>query len=445
MKYCLSIDWFQVFCKAEAAIDFHLDTYIKGCDYCPAGYIPNYHVQGGRERHSIFRQSVTLYLHKFPLLHIFYQPKMSAIDPLAVAVKVANRALYSGTWAWYLEDVMKALGLHFVSISRLDLCCDFQHFTNMLDPRVFIQRYLAEGPLSDGIQYIRKGSNMYHVTGRKRKTFISESGEVDADRSQNRPEYIRFGSHKSGVSVYLYNKTLELYEKHHKPYIREMWVKNGIIEDETKPVWRLEISVKSKGMSVEDKSSSQVVKSLGLRNIRQLGLSDFVDQATIANVFWAYANKYWVFRQVTKVKYVKDMPIVPLFDVQLEPTIMPRDMSLSLDTGRAEMLAGRTLQRIADECPSIDTDAKHALWAASNVLVQIGVMKKDIFDKDVPPDLQFYNPYSDVWQQLLANYKVRPSQLHRLRYRCEHLLAERMRDLLDEPLFKLLADKCNFV
>lgn len=445
MKYCISIDWFQVFCRSTAKIDLHPDTYIQGLENCPAGYKPMYHIMPGREHHSIFRNSFSIDLHGFCLMHVHYTPKMRSLDPLSVAIKVSNRALYSGTWDWYLKDIMRLLDLTFVSISRMDICCDFQHFAEDLDPRLFIQRYLAEGPLNDGVQYIRKGSNKYFVIGRKRRKYVDNSGLVDNDRTQNQPENLRFGSHQSGVSAYLYNKSLELFEKHHKPYIRRLWEENGIIEDESKPVWRLEFSVKSKSMTVENKSSSQICKTLGLRDLRALNISDFATPGSVENIFWAYCNKFWVFRQLTEAKYIKDMPIVHLFDVDIEPTIIPRDMSLALDSGRSEMLAGRTLQKIADECTSLDTDQKHILYRASLILVQIGVMKKSIFDNDVPPELNYYSPYEDVWQQLLRNYRIRPSQLNRLRYRCEGLLAKRMSELMEDPLWLLLCDKSQYV
>lgn len=444
MRYCISVDWFQVFCESSGGLSLIPDTYFQGTDYCPSGYIPMYHVTGGIERHPIFRFSFTIRLHGFALAHIFMVPKMSAIKPTAVAVKVANRALYTDTWAWYLKDIMRALDLRFVSISRLDICCDLQTFADGLDPRLFIQRYLSEGNPEEITQYIRKGSNMYHVTGRKRKTFVDSSGVVSAERTQNRPEYIRWGSHKSGVSVYLYNKSLELLEKHHKPYIQEMWQKNGIIEDETKPVWRVEISIKSKGMTVENKKAAASVRALGLRDMRQLNIESFNNAFEVENVWWAYANKFFAFKKVTSAKYVKDMPEVLLFDVEFTPTIMPRDISKSYDTGRSEKLAAKCLERIIQQYPAIDHPQKVVLYKAASVLTQIGIMKQKVFEELIPEELSLLSPYGDAWNDLLRNYRVRPSQLQRMRLKCEHVMTERLRELMEEPLWNIMKDKTQF-
>lgn len=432
MKYCISIDWFQLFGKSTEKTQLILGTYIAGDCNCPAGYRPAYYVIASREKHPIFRDSYCVTLRGFPLIHIFAHPKMSVMKADAVAVKVANRALYTSTWAWYLNDILRLTGIVPISVTRVDLCCDLQTFSGGLEPTTFIQRYLNDGEAGVGVQYTRVGSNKYCVHGDKRmfsgqrpnywlrrieKDIDPDEGAISKEDSPNfsystwsQHQYLRFGTRKSGVSVYLYNKSLELLEKHSKPYISEMWQQNGIIEDDTKPVYRLEFSINAKGMSVENKPAQSIARKLGVKDLRSLTIEDFSTQARLEDIFWGYCNKFWRFKEVTPVKYKKDMPVVQLFDVQVESTIYPRDISKSLDTGRAERNAGKCLVRIADDYPCMEDTQRSVLREAGEILHRIGVMKQAIFDFDIPPELWFYAPDNDKWLALKKNYVARQSQ-----------------------------------
>ena len=459
MKYCISLDWFQLFGKRTAKTTLVLDTYICGDCNCPAGYRPAYRVQASKERHPIFKNAYCVSLNGFPLVHIFTEPKMSVMACEAVAVKVANRALYSATWAWYLCDILRLTFIEPISITRIDICCDFQKFYDDLEPSTFIQRYLNDGNGRESEQYIRVGSNKYCVHGDKRsyhgqrpnywekRVFRDVSGSEGVCPPQNFSEepittwsqhqYLRFGTRKSGVSTYLYNKSLELLEKKSKPYISEMWNKCGIIEDDSLPVYRLEFSINSKGMSVENKNTRPIAKKIGCRDLRHLGIEDFSSQASIENIFWGYANKFWRFKKVTNVAYRKDMPDVQLFDAQIESTILPRDISKTLDTGRAELNAANTLKKIAEQFPCLEDTARNKLREASHILVQLGVMKHAVFEYDIPPELWFYSAETDAWRLFEMNYLSRPAHRKRLQYYYAQDLAndvnKKLKERLKEP------------
>jgi len=456
MKYCISLDWFQLFGKRTAKTQLVLDTYICGDCNCPAGYRPAYRVLASRERHPIFREAYCVCLNGFPLVHIFASPKMSVMAPESVAIKVANRALYSSTWAWYLCDILRLTFIEPISITRIDICCDFQKFAGDLNPSDFIQRYLRDGNDPNDEQYIRVGSNKYCVHGNKRgyhgerpnywerRIFKDVSGTDEGisphDFSDeplmtwSQHEYLRFGSRKSGVSTYLYNKSLELLEKKSKPYISEMWQSCGIIEDDTLPVYRLEFSINSKGLAVENKNARPIAKKIGCRDLRHLAIEDFSTQASIEDIFWGYANKYWRFKKVTQVKYRKDMPDIQLFDVQIESTILPRDISKTLDTGRAELNAAKTLCKIAEQFPCLETESRNKLMAASHILVNLGAMKKAVFEYDIPPELWFYSEDKDAWKLFELNYYSRPAHRKRLQYYYAQDLANDVNKIVKERL-----------
>lgn len=412
MRYCLSVDWFQAFCKLTKPIARDMGTYFNGRGCSPAGYVPVYEVRPCKERHALFAQSMSIYLRKMPLLHIHWHPRSSVIARDAVAVKVANRALYCSSWGWYLRDVMAVLGLRYVSLTRVDICADFQRFADDLDPRLFIARYLADGSVSDDVQYIRRGSNLYHITGRKRHKPISKEDCPDGTavpfRTMSCHEYLRFGTRRSGVSAYLYNKSLELMEGKHKPYISKLWEDSGLIEDPTAPVFRLEFSIQSKGMTVERRGTKQVLQKLGLRNLSVLQIEDFASPTKLADVYFAYASKYWKFKRVTGAKYVKDMPDVSLFDANVTPSMVPRDISRALDCGRAELNAASCLERLQVELPDLDTSMAQSLHEASKTLLRIGLIKQTVFNETIPDEGWLFRPRSEPWRLLMANYKTRP-------------------------------------
>lgn len=435
MKYALSVDWFQAYFLLVEPISKEIGTYITSKRICPGGFIPNYEVRVCKQRSAAWVESYSLAINGWDILHVYWKPRSPVMRKDSVSIKVANRALYCESWAWFLRDVVSLLHLKYMGLTRVDLCADFQTFADGLSPRTFIARYLADGSVSDGVQYIRRGSNMYHVVGRKRRTALG-TGDVESTTSCH--EYLRFGTRKSGVSAYLYNKSLELAESGKKKYIREFWERNGLIEDESQPVFRLEFSLLSKGMTYESKQNKSVFKRLGLKNLSVLQVEDFLQSARLADIFFSYAQKYWCFHQVTDVKYVKDMPYVTLFDVDIVPTIMPRDISRSLDSGRAERNAAATLERLATDYPDLTTDMAQSLHEASKTLYMLGMIKQVVFEETIPDEGWLFRPKTLPWKQLLKNYRARPKQENHLAKLCAKYVAREVERVRDEQFANLV-------
>lgn len=436
MKYVLSVDWFQCFCRATDPIDFPIGSYIQGKRPGPMGYTPMYQVKDCREKHPLYIKSMTLALKGWDLLHIHWCPRSSVIAKNAVAVKVANRALYHEHWPWHIRNVMALLKLKYEGLTRVDICMDFQLFSGDLEPRTFIARYLADGSVSDGVQYIRKGSNQYFVAGRKRHTPLCacerNQGGDESLRTLSCHEYLRFGTRRSGVSAYLYNKSLELAESGKKKYIREMWEQNQLISRPDLPVFRLEFSIQSKGMTCETYAGHEPLKQLGLKNLSVLSIEDFASYHRLQDVFFSYAGKYWNFRQVTNVKYVKDMPTVQLFDIDFTPTLLPRDISRTLDTGRSERNAAICLERLARDLPDLNTTDAQKLYDASGVLLSLGLMKDVVFRETIPDEGYLFRPKTLPYQQLLRNYRCRPVQEDHLARLCSAYIARKAEEIREE-------------
>lgn len=385
MKYVISLDWFQYFCHASLQMSLEHGQYYYGKVANVERKFPAYKVCAPQEFHSIYRCAVLFCMDGFPIAHVFYRPKSSALDPHSCAVKVANRLLYSSTWSWHLHNLCSALDLEIKSITRVDLCCDFVRFADGEKPSDFIHQYVRGSSSKSNMTYIRKGSNQFCVIGKKLmrdkngSTAIGEKTEIRSIETGF--DYLRFGTRQSGVSVYLYNKSLELQEKHGKPWIRQTWVDNGLMKDsygwdEKAPdVYRLEISVQAKGMTVKEKDITSE-NFMDAEVVRKLTVDDFGTQLALESTFWAYQAKYFTFRIAAGQKYRKDMKVLQLFEPEIAPTVKPCYLNRAADSGVAERNAVCTIQRLQRSVNSLSATEHSTLLQAAEILAKIGFSKR---------------------------------------------------------------------
>lgn len=392
MKYVISLDWFQYFCHAPLTLSINIGDFIQGVREDSSLRCPVYKVCAAVEFHAIYRKSFTIKLRDFPILHLHYRPKSSALDPHSCAVKVANRLLYSSQWSFHLHNVVEALGLQVKSITRVDMCCDFIRFANGQLPNDFIHHYLRDSVGRRKWTYIRHGSNKFAAVGKKvmrmddGTTILKAKTKIKAVATEF--DYLRFGTRNSGCSVYLYNKSLELKEKHGKPWIRQSWIDGGLIkneydEGEQEPqVYRLELSLQAKGMTVRAKRlpNGDFCKA---ETIRKLEADDFALQANLEETFWAYQFKYFRFKVCTGQKYRKDMRDLELFDHELLPMVKPVYLNESLDSGVAERNAAAVIKRLAFKTNLLTADSRQKLLEACDVLSGIQLIKKIAFEDDI--------------------------------------------------------------
>lgn len=385
MLYVISLDWFQYFANVRLGFALELGTRIPGPRTQKGKQVCYYEVCAAEEFHAIYRKSVTMKLGGFPICHVHWLPKSSALDPHSCAIKVANRLLYSSTWSFHLHNVCDAIGAAVMSITRVDLCCDFTEFATGQKPTVFIHHYVRDTADQDTESYIRRGSNKFCVIGKKSMRTASGSTKISADSLVDSVvsqfDYLRFGTRASGVSTYLYNKSAELREKHSKPWIRQSWLDAGLIkeayeEGETEPdVYRLELSIQAKGMNVRVKPSpeSDFTKA---DNVRKLEASDFATQLALEETFWAYQARYFSFKICTGQKYRKDMKELQLFEPEIVPQIKPTYLNRATDSGVAERNAAAAIERLRFKTSVLTTRQQTTLMEAVDVLRAVGVLKK---------------------------------------------------------------------
>lgn len=247
----------------------------------------------------------------------------------ACAIKAANATLYVTDWRFIIEDIMTTFGMTPQNITRVDLCCDFNEFTAPIKPNVFMQRYL-ESRHHKHDTYVRVGTDRYHIDGEK---------HID----KNEVQTIRWGSRSNGVSTYMYNKSLELQAHKYKKYIVQAWEAAGLIYNDPKhPVWRVEFSISSKGVHLED---------LELGQMHSLWLDDFDSNDKVRELFQVFAAKYFRFKIVppttqnlVKKDNLKDLDLFCFDDVL---PLKPRTLCVTVDSGRTERLISRRLSELA--------------------------------------------------------------------------------------------------
>lgn len=395
-KRVISIDWFQYWAKNVRRTRLVMHTEFSGTHNPTTGSKINYRIIEGMEKHPLFRDSFTITNHGAAMVHVFMTPKMSSQRNDAVSVKVANRLLYKADWAWYLHDICDALGFEVLSITRADICIDFQRFDYRdLLPNQFIHAYLQDQRDNGLPTYIRKGRNVFCAYGNKALKPVFAKSVVNGKTEcmvKSYFDYIRWGTRESNVCTYLYNKSQELRDKKSKPWIKERWAQVGL--DEKKgDVYRVEFSIKAQGMQVAHLEEDEVTHKLSVAEINKLTIDNYGLQAALEDVFWSYFDKYFTFHKVGNQHYRKDMPKVQLFERHTEPTLLPLHINTQVNAGIAEKNAAKCLERVMLTCLSLTTDQQQSLYKASQVLYNVGVNLRNLKTEKVRDPFNFEELY----------------------------------------------------
>lgn len=222
-----------------------------------------------------------------------YNPRSSALKPNLVIVKLANRCLYEYDYIALIRTINEGLNLEYNSLSRLDVCADFytfEHCTPQELIRQFLQRKLR-----------RFGKSKYVLHGNQ-------------DKAQEY-EYLRFGSPTSDVVCYLYNKSLEMREVKHKPYIVRQWSQLSYKYEDVCPapdVWRLEFRLNGDNIKVLCDENGELC---------DLTLNALNNKTTLLHLYSALVNKFWRWAKPTASKFI-DCKEVAMFDLKASSYIV---------------------------------------------------------------------------------------------------------------------------
>ncbi len=348
-KFCISVDWLQVCCSCNQIKEGISETDIYKFD-----------IKISTTQTAMFKDLYIVKEKNMIIATIQANPRSSKLNSKLILIKLENRVLYSTKYIHILYELMKAIKCTYKGITRLDLCYDCNKYMDGRSPSRFINNYIAKEVGEKGYIY-RKGSDKFAAYGSKTRT------------SKSKITSIRFGSEKSRIGAYIYDKTIELKEVKDKPWIREMWAENGIINDEKTHVYRSEISIKSQGMDILNMSTGELFR---------LSPKYMEHYQNIEKIFYFYANKYFDFRICNGQKCKKNYDKLYLFECTHEITCKPMYISKLADTGRMEKICYNKIEKLSETYTDLAEPRRIALIAAMNFLQELSGLKMGVATKN---------------------------------------------------------------
>ena len=268
MTYVLSIDWLTIFCVYMGPDEWtpvESDKYAYKCE--PFGtrcFSRLYRVrmannEGGWDEFAEVQAT----------------PYSSILPSYAIMVRFTNRTLYLPEF-WELADNFLQVNLFACnSISRIDICADFNDFA-CISPRALIEGFAAKK-----YRHIGRGVGaLYFSHGIGAERDAAGHPVKDYGVKYNG---LSFGTHASDAHVYLYDKSEELRTQGDKPWIRDTWKNAGL---DVRNVWRLEVSIKSKGLTFKDKKSGSTVN---------LNVQQAYDSSELDKIYHTFVRRLFSF------------------------------------------------------------------------------------------------------------------------------------------------------
>lgn len=211
-----------------------------------------------------YRTISEYFINKERVATLCHNPCSSILKEGTGLLKIDNNVFYKSGYQKVIESLLQDLNLKILSISRFDLCLDFEIFDNGMQPQTLINQFITN-------EIWKIGTAKYRIIGHQNLQHIYD--------------YLRFGSNTSDCSVYLYNKSLEMKEVKQKNYIMEQWKKANI--GKNNDVWRLEISIKGNN-----------IQTMGFKldKLRNFTLKDVTDTVFNHEIYYQLINKYFEFR-----------------------------------------------------------------------------------------------------------------------------------------------------
>lgn len=239
MRYVISIDWLAIYCTMECNSESWQGVSGNAGTIGDA-YPWRYKREdfGTRQFKHLTRVSVPNEQRGWDdFAEVQSAPYSRILDPRACIVRIVNRQLYKRDLWEKLDMFLQDNGMTFRSISRIDICADFNTF-DCCTPLELIEGFAAKR-----FRHVGRGIGALYFDHGLRA--IKDKFGRPTSTKEYGVHYtgLSFGTHESDARVYLYNKTLELAMEKDKPYIRDTWASVGL---DVREVWRLEVSIKSK-------------------------------------------------------------------------------------------------------------------------------------------------------------------------------------------------------
>lgn len=309
MIYTISIDWLAVYCHyMPAPVDSNgddgdpvewtpIDTAVgeNGGDIFGA-YVWRYKLEdyGTRQFSRLVRVSIPNEVHGWDdFAEVQATPHSGILTRNSIIVRFVNRALYRPDFWQLANHFLSDNKFVFKSISRIDICADFNQF-HAMSPMELIEGFAAKK-----YRHIGRGVGaLYfdHGVIRDKYTGIKEYGV--------RYTGLSFGVHSSDMRVYLYNKSFELLTQGDKPWIRDVWNQVGL---DVRNVWRLEVSIKSEGCKFRDKITGKHLT---------IDIDNSANEDELSKIYHSFVQKKFAFvKNHRGITNISREPRIQLFDL----------------------------------------------------------------------------------------------------------------------------------
>lgn len=350
-NYCISVDWLQVCCHSTNIDSLLESPYFVARESCP--YILSDTGLMTRSFSHLFHVLCKLGNQYHKCAEIQLCPRSAMLDRNLVLLKLENRFLYHEGYIKMLYDLCGMFHLEIKGITRLDLCYDCNRFFAGVDPKRFIQQFVSHD--FEDSHYIHKAhTHSFRIyADRGRSAFAKFTG-------------IEFGSKKSATNSYIYDKSIELSTQKNKPWIREVWEKNGLLNDKDNHVWRSEISIKADGSDL---------LHMGTGELFRLSPAYLENQEAIEKLFHIYAARCFNFKLRGNARDVRHFVPMTLFENSREISVKPIKVNRFADTGRTEKICANVLDKLCYTYSDLSAEYTSALQRCITFLREVSGLK----------------------------------------------------------------------
>lgn len=355
---CINVDWLEVYALEPITMPHTADWYRN------AGFAVSERDYGTRVYNEMF---ILLDREGHPFIEVRRNPKSDGVLQInSCHVRLTNRYCYVDNAAELMLQFLNIYSLQFVSISRLDICMDFEKFDAGDDPAKFIKRYIAH-------RYAK--INQSEATAR----FDDEWERRDFNS-------LSWGAKGSDIRTKIYDKTMELYDESKqafkKPYIIQAWFEARLIDNpvtvtklgedgkEYRPrIWRLEFSINSQKKGwLEYNPDGDKKQILSVKH----NLEQYLNREMLVPVYNLLQQHYFHFKKLKHGKSKYDCKDKVLFKFTSKDTFYRIVKPASPSKPDALILR---LRRYLTEYIQHKLDAK--LVSAANIILE-AISKEDI-------------------------------------------------------------------
>ena len=340
MIYTISIDWLSLFCLyPSASSDWRPVT--GDASTFDAPYPWRYRVADYGTRQFKILTFVDMPNEQGgwdDFAEVQSAPASKVLNARGVVVRFVNRVLYRPDMWDLVEKFLKDNSFDFHSISRVDICGDFNQFETIA-PAELIRQFAAKK-----LRHVGRGIGALSFNHGIFKDIRTGAKDYGVNYTG-----LSFGTHASDCRVYLYDKSFELLTQGDKPWIRDRWRAVGL---DPRAVWRLEVSIKGKACKFRDRLSGADI------TITPTDMAD--SSAYLAKIYHTFVQKLFAFvvnrRGITNISRE---PRIRLFS--LHPIFVRHVLRNVSGSSRIEKMIIKALYTIGDNYRGAEMDDMQTL------------------------------------------------------------------------------------